>query len=155
MPSASPGPTLSASLSGCFYARATLILPEQKQTAKSEKGKPIEAHCLSRMHRLLSAASRRAGCLPRLPLAPGLEEIAQHTSSLPCHPQIPRHPNPEQQKSHWTPSFSLGPLVQYPAAWCWLLCARGVRAGTRGAVELRTTAGSILSQALAYSSQLQ
>ena len=135
MPSASPGPNLSASLSRCFYARATLILPEQKQIAKSEK----EKTCWSTLP-LTDAqtavcspwASRRVGCLPRLPLTPGLEEIAQHTSSLPCHLQIPRDPIPEHQKSHWTPCFSLGPLVQCAAAWCWLLCARGMRAGPRG-----------------------
>ena len=87
------------------------------------------------MHRPLSAASATPGrqaASPRLSLAPGLEEIAQHMGGLPCHPQILRDPTSRQQKSHRTSCFSLsGPWLGMQSARCWILCARGMSVGTR------------------------
>ena len=157
MPSASPGPNLSASLSGCFYARATLILPEQKQIAKSEKEKPVEAHCLSQMHRLLSAASGlQEGRLPPQAAprswAGGNCSTHQQPPLSPADPQRPHPRASEVTLDALLLSWALGSVCSslVLASVC-----KGLEGGHPGAVELRTAAGSICSHALADSSQLQ
>ena len=121
VPSASPGPDLSASLSGCFYARATLILPEQKQIAKSEKEKPFEAHCLSQMHRLLSAASGPPGgqaASAGRPSLLGWRKLLNTPAASPGTRRSPETPSQSIRNHTGCPASLLGPWfsMQQPGA---------------------------------------